>query len=200
MIEVYFDGACEPYNPRGIATFGFIVFRNKKVIKEGYGLACEPFSYKATNNFAEYMGLIKALKFLVIQGLTKEETIVRGDSKLVINQVLGIYSVKSSNLIPLHNIVVELMATFENISFEWIPREKNSLADELSHRAYVEFLDNNPRIVEKIRKALATKKQINFLKRLGYQPYKYMSKRDASRIIRKELNKKLRSIPILNHN
>ena len=66
MIEVYFDGLCEP-NPGGVATFGFVVKRDGKKIHEGHGLAGTPKTPQATNNVAEYTGLIRALEWLVAQ-------------------------------------------------------------------------------------------------------------------------------------
>ena len=38
MIEVYFDGLCEP-NPGGVATYGFVIKRDGKKVHEGHGLA-----------------------------------------------------------------------------------------------------------------------------------------------------------------
>jgi len=37
-IEVYFDGACEPVNPGGIATFGFVIYKSHAPRPEGRGL------------------------------------------------------------------------------------------------------------------------------------------------------------------
>ena len=63
MIEVYFDGACEPVNPKGIATYGYVVYRNGKKIREDCGLV--GIGQGATNNIAEYTALIKALEYLI---------------------------------------------------------------------------------------------------------------------------------------
>jgi ribonuclease HI len=139
MIEAYFDGLCEPKNPGGVATFGFVVYRDGKRVHEGSGLAAAPFSSEATNNVAEYTGLLRALEWLVAQGLQKEKTLVRGDSELVIRQLKGEYKVKSPLLAPLYRKVRELEPEFKALAFEWIPREKNREADQLTNLAYADY-------------------------------------------------------------
>ena len=183
MIVVYFDGACEPINPKGIATYGYVIYRDEQKITEGSGLACEPFSWNSSNNVAEYTALVKALEYLVENGLTDKQVVVRGDSQLVIRQMIGRYSVKSERIKPLYEKAVELTSKFKEIEFEWIPREYNEEADNLSHKAYVEFLDSHPDAVKKIEKYLATEKQIKYLESLGVRVYKYMGKFEASRLI-----------------
>ncbi|WP_243674943.1 hypothetical protein [Vulcanisaeta distributa] len=61
-------GACEPKNPGGVGTYGFLILDEKgNTIHEGYGIACEP-GPGCTNNIAEYTGLVKALEWLVGNG------------------------------------------------------------------------------------------------------------------------------------
>lgn len=129
----YFDGLCEPFNPRGIATFGYIYLNGDKTVK-GYGLASEPWSKESTNNRAEYMGLICLMRSLLDKGI--RDVIIRGDSQLVIKQMKGEYKVKSPNVIGLHAEAQELMKSFHSIILEWVPREQNSEADKLSRIAY----------------------------------------------------------------
>src|SRR6185503_12375044 len=99
-IEAYFDGLCEP-NPGGVATYGFIIKRDGKKAYEGHGLAGTPKTPQATNNVAEYTGLIKALECLLAQKV-RGPIVVRGDSDLILKQVQGLYKVKSALLAPLH--------------------------------------------------------------------------------------------------
>ncbi|MEM2188719.1 MAG: hypothetical protein QXT16_08485 [Candidatus Caldarchaeum sp.] len=40
-VVVYYDGACEPWNPKGVATYGFVIYKNGVKIGEGKGLAAE---------------------------------------------------------------------------------------------------------------------------------------------------------------
>ena len=137
MIEAYFDGLCEP-NPGGVATYGFVVKRDGKKIHEGHGLAGTPKTPQATNNVAEYTGLIKTLEWLLSQK-PKETVIIRGDSDLVIKQVKGLYKVKSGLLAPLHGQVMDLLEKLPDLTIEWIQRERNADADRLTNLAYAEY-------------------------------------------------------------
>jgi ribonuclease HI len=138
-LVVHFDGLCEPKNPGGVATFGFTVERDGRPVHEESGLAARPYSEEATNNVAEYTGVLRALEWLVAEGLEKERVLVRGDSDLVIKQLNGEYKVKSPLLAPLHRKARELALRFPSLRFEWVPREKNRQADALTNRAYAEF-------------------------------------------------------------
>lgn len=137
MIEAYFDGLCEP-NPGGVATYGFVVKRDGKKIHEGHGLAGTPKTPQATNNVAEYTGLIKALEWLALQK-NPGPIVVRGDSDLIIRQVKGEYRVKSALLAPLHRRVKELLEELPGVAFEWVRREQNADADRLTNLAYAEY-------------------------------------------------------------
>lgn len=137
MIEAYFDGLCDP-NPGGVATYGFIIKRNGKKIDEGHGLAGTPKTPQATNNVAEYTGLIKALEWMRAHKI-KDEIVVRGDSDLVIKQVKGEYKVKSALLAPLHGRVKELLEELPELRLEWVQREQNADADRLTNLAYAEY-------------------------------------------------------------
>jgi ribonuclease HI len=137
MIEAYFDGLCEP-NPGGVATYGFVVKRDGKKVHEGHGLAGTPKTPQATNNVAEYTGLLKALEWLLAQKV-KEPVVIRGDSDLIIKQVKGIYKVKSGLLAPLHGQVKDLLEKLPGVTIEWVQRERNADADRLTNLAYAEY-------------------------------------------------------------
>ena len=139
MIEAYFDGLCEPKNPGGVATFGFVVLRGGKTLHEGHGLAATPYSDGATNNVAEYTGVLKALEWFLLQGMDKERIVVRGDSELVVKQLKGEYKVKSPLLAPLYKKVKEAASKFTSLAFEWVPREQNRDADRLTNLAYADY-------------------------------------------------------------
>jgi ribonuclease HI len=139
MLNAYFDGLCEPRNPGGVATYGFVVLRDGKRIHEGHGLAATPYSEGATNNVAEYTGVLRALEWILSQGLEKEPLHVRGDSDLIIRQIKGEYKVKSPLLAPLYSQVRALLPRFSSLTFEWVPREENRDADRLTNLAYAEY-------------------------------------------------------------
>jgi ribonuclease HI len=138
-LTIHFDGLCLPKNPGGVATYGFVAKRGSKTVHEEGGLAAPPYSPEATNNVAEYTGVLKALEWAVQSGLSGETTLVRGDSELVIKQLKGEYKVKSPSIVNLYKRVRELAGKFPSIEFEWVPREKNKEADALTNQAYAEF-------------------------------------------------------------
>ena len=132
---LYFDGACLPRNPGGVATFGWVLEWNGRKVR-GEGIETE----NGTNNVAEYAGLVHGLEKALEKGI--EEIVVRGDSQLVIYQLRGIYGVSSERIRPYYERANQLLGRFRKAHLEWIPREQNSEADELSTKAYVrhEFL------------------------------------------------------------
>ena len=88
-LTMYFDGLCLPKNPGGVATYGFLVKRGTKTIHEEGGLAAAPYTPVATNNVAEYTGVLKALEWALANGMSSETITVRGDSELVVRQIKG---------------------------------------------------------------------------------------------------------------
>jgi ribonuclease HI len=133
LIEGYFDGLCEPKNPGGIATYGYYIKMDHDKI-EGFGLATEPWSKNATNNVAEYTGLLCLL--IKLKGLKIEEATIYGDSQLVVNQLNGIYKIKSQRLVKLFEEINQTIKSFRKIEIKWIPREMNKRADYLTRVAY----------------------------------------------------------------
>ncbi len=87
----------------------------------------------ATNNVAEYRGLIAGLEAAAELGA--REVTVRMDSKLVVEQMSGRWKVKHAAMIPLADRAKRLVAGFDRVSFQWIPRAENSHADRLANLA-----------------------------------------------------------------
>ncbi|WP_158849352.1 bifunctional RNase H/acid phosphatase [Saccharothrix deserti] len=87
----------------------------------------------ATNNVAEYQGLIAGLRAAAEVGASVVD--VRMDSKLVVEQMSGRWKVKHPSMQPLVAQARELARAFERVSYEWIPRERNQLADRLANQA-----------------------------------------------------------------
>lgn len=151
VIEVYFDGLCQPINPGGIACYAFLV-REKEggLLHSGSGVAGKPMSPQSTNNVAEYTALIRALEWLDENGYASRRIEVKGDSRLVIKQMNGEFKVRSKNIFPLFQKAVVLRKKFREISITWVPREQNSEADKLSERAYNNTLIENPSLLDKM--------------------------------------------------
>ncbi|WJK43959.1 bifunctional RNase H/acid phosphatase [Solwaraspora sp. WMMA2056] len=87
----------------------------------------------ATNNVAEYQGLIAGLRAAAELGATAVD--VRMDSKLVVEQMCGRWQIKNPGLRPLAAQAATLVREFDLVSFGWIPREKNKRADALANQA-----------------------------------------------------------------
>jgi ribonuclease HI len=133
VITAYFDGGARG-NP-GPAGFGVhIVDDNGEPIAE----IAEAIGV-ATNNVAEYRGLLAALRWAVDHGVTGLH--VRGDSLLLVQQMRGVYRVKNEGLLPLYREAQHLAAQIGRVTFEHIPREQNKQADRLSNLG----MDQNPR-------------------------------------------------------
>lgn len=88
---------------------------------------------RATNNVAEYRGLIAGLDDALQLGAS--EAAVYLDSKLLVEQMSGRWKVKHPDLIELNAQARRLAARFDAISYSWIPRERNSHADRLANEA-----------------------------------------------------------------
>ncbi|AIJ21149.1 bifunctional RNase H/acid phosphatase [Amycolatopsis methanolica] len=87
----------------------------------------------ATNNFAEYSGLIAGLRAAAEAGATEVD--VRMDSKLVVEQMSGRWKIKHEALKPLAEQARQLAAGFAAVRYEWIPRAENAHADRLANEA-----------------------------------------------------------------
>lgn len=88
---------------------------------------------RATNNVAEYRGLIAGLEEAAKLGAT--EVAVSMDSKLVVEQMSGRWQVKHPDLAALNATARGLASRFGRVSYTWVPREKNSYADRLANEA-----------------------------------------------------------------
>lgn len=89
----------------------------------------------ATNNVAEYKGLIAGLR--AARALDPEagaQVQVRMDSKLVVEQMSGRWKVKHPGMRPLAAEAKEIFPPGQ-VSYEWIPRERNKHADRLANEA-----------------------------------------------------------------
>ena len=136
------------------------------------------------------MALLKTLERLIKLGFSDQKVAVKTDSLLMANQSNERYKVKSSNFFPLYMRVMKLMSRFQDIRVDWVPREENSEADALSRKGYIEYIEENPELLKKYERYLATPRQKKILRELGFEISEYMSKRDASRVIKKHMKKR----------
>ena len=125
MITVYIDGGARG-NP-GPAGYGVRVEDAAgTMIDELYGGLGV-----ATNNVAEYNGLLAALKWAIAHD--QREVHVRSDSELLVKQMRGEYKVKHPGLQPLYAQARLLVVKLDRVRFEHVRRELNKEADRLSN-------------------------------------------------------------------
>ena len=133
-LDVECDGGSRG-NP-GIAGCGSSVLEDDQEVAARW-----EFIAKATNNVAEYQGLINALELAIevakIRGVAAAdlEIQVRMDSKLVVEQMSGRWKIKHPDMKPLAARVKELETTLAAVTYNWVPRAQNKRADELANRA-----------------------------------------------------------------
>jgi probable phosphoglycerate mutase len=87
----------------------------------------------ATNNVAEYSGLIAALRHAAARGA--REVQIRADSELLVKQMRGEYRVKNERLKPLFLEACSLVRRIGHVTFTHVPRVQNAEADRLSNLA-----------------------------------------------------------------
>ena len=125
MITAYIDGGARG-NP-GPAGYGVRVeSADASLIEElhgGLGIA--------TNNVAEYNGLLAALRYAIEHG--HRDVRIKADSELLIKQMRGEYKVKHPGLQPLHKEARQLAMRLDRVTFEHVRREFNKEADRLSN-------------------------------------------------------------------
>ncbi|KAK5832625.1 hypothetical protein PVK06_016427 [Gossypium arboreum] len=87
-------------------------------------------NFFCTNKIAEYEACIMGLRAAIERNVKTLE--VYGDLALVIYQIHGDWEVRGSKLVKYNNLVTELTKEFEEITFNYLPREENQLADALA--------------------------------------------------------------------
>jgi len=132
VFQVTADGGSRG-NP-GPAAYGATISENGRVIAELHA-----FIGTATNNVAEYSGLIAALHYInkLDPGAQIE---VAMDSKLVIEQMSGRWQIKNEGMRALAKDARNAHDP-KLITYRWIPREENSHADRLANKALDERVD-----------------------------------------------------------
>lgn len=120
-----FDG-CSKGNP-GPAGAGAVIYLNGSEIWSRAIYVGE----HETNNMAEYTGLLLGLNEVVRRKI--RVITVKGDSEVVIKQMLGKYKVKSENLLDIYTQAKDLEKHFDKIDYEHVYRHLNIRADALSN-------------------------------------------------------------------
>jgi len=133
---LFFDGGASPNPGCGGGGFYLIDDRGHEITREAVGI----FPYtNVTNNQAEYIGLITGLLEAESQGLRR--LAVKGDSELVINQMNGYYEARSDRIVALNQYANEIERRFQRVTYAWISRQENAVADSLASQGKTEYAD-----------------------------------------------------------
>ena len=128
-INVHADGGSRG-NP-GAAAIGIVIFDDNKNKLEAHKECIG----NATNNVAEYRALLKALQLAAKH--TRKEVHIFMDSELIINQMNGIYKIKSPEMLELFQEVKNYERTFTKVVYNHVRRENKfqMIADKLVNEA-----------------------------------------------------------------
>lgn len=124
-VIIHTDGASRG-NP-GPASIGVHVLSSEDETIYEYG---ETLGIQ-TNNYAEYMAVLKALQLAVTHQV--ESLVLKSDSQLLIRQLIGQYKVKSETLRPIYEQCMQMARELPEVEFLHVRREDNRRADELAN-------------------------------------------------------------------
>ena len=152
LYVVYFDGLCEPCNPGGIVAYGYVIYQDQDALRVKITSDAQIVGEgeEMTNNVAEYSGLLGAACWLnehVVKIKTAHNRVkitIRGDSQIVINQMGGIWEVKSRTSQHFVPLIRKLLDGYD-VTFEWVPREENQEADMFCSMAYKHYCSKQGR-------------------------------------------------------
>ncbi|KAK4383233.1 hypothetical protein Sango_2794500 [Sesamum angolense] len=120
--KMYFDGASQ--------LELYSLYQKEKILPYSFTL-----TQNCSNNVAKYQALILGLEIAV--DAKQLPLKVYGDSQLVVNQLLGLYEIKTPELLPYHNYAKRLIGWLGDVELEHLPRKDNKQADALAKLASI---------------------------------------------------------------
>lgn len=144
-LTLMFDGSCGPTNPDGNVGVGYAIFNSDDgcVVAEGWGYRVYSDEWDNSNNVAEWRALERGVDLLQKCGYTYDKLFVQGDSKLVINQVKGVWRIKEGRY---YEVATRTMSEHRDVlrgaEVSHVYREQNEYCDHLSNR-YIDYLKNS---------------------------------------------------------
>lgn len=137
-VKIFFDGSCDNSKKDNRMGVGIAVYWNGEELEEYNfsGLV----GYNGTSNAAEWSGLI--LSIGILRDLVNKEKVdllktklsIFSDSQLIVNQANGVFEVRNEKLKMYKDLYDSICLSNLHLHYKlcWIPREKNTRADELS--------------------------------------------------------------------
>jgi len=165
QLLLFVDGGCEPKNPGGVATSGWVIFDSKNLTKPlvEHAAVVRDGGSLATNNYGEYKSLCLALKWLS-ENKWRGELTVKADSKLLVEQVSGRWKVNAPHLKSLRQKIWDYLTEiklsivdatnplpaddFNPCHLIWVQRNLNEHANNLCRQAYQEYKNGKTNITE----------------------------------------------------
>lgn len=129
MIRAYFEGSCNPNKDGGLMIYETIIYRDYIEVRERIYILEK---YIASNNIAEYAGLIAVLKWILANYIPNEDIYIFTDSQLVEGQLMKAWNLKSGKYKPYAEHAIKLMNQLKemgnNIQIIWMPIKKEMLS------------------------------------------------------------------------
>jgi len=125
--RLFTDGGARG-NP-GPAAYGFVLETEDGTVLAAEGAAIGD----ATNNVAEYSGLVAGLRRAIELQVPDVEVV--SDSELMVKQMRGEYRVKNEALRDLYEQAIRLADKLGNVEYRHVKRAHNELADRLVNEA-----------------------------------------------------------------
>lgn len=147
MYSLYFDGLYRgnikqkenTLTPLSIMCYGWVICEDGKVIARGHGIYTHHDA--ATSNGAEYLALIEGLDALQDLKVGNTPITVYGDARTVMEQLQGLSQVTSPRIVHLYQKARKLSKRLGHLHWQWIPRNENRAADQLTRHA-LRILEN----------------------------------------------------------
>ena len=132
---VHFDGSIGPSNPDVNAAYGFTVHKDGILLHEEAGKL--PYGPLYSNNSSEFYAFSKGVEHVLPLIVKGDRFFARGDSQLVVNVMRKKWGAKDEKIyypcyVLANNVLKEVYKRGVPVSIDWVPRSKNSKADELS--------------------------------------------------------------------
>lgn len=180
----WFDGACEPVNPGGVGTYGFVVRDAKRLLVRASGVVPDVAGLPMTSNVAEYVALLLLLEWL--DANPGGPVRIEGDSKLVVMQVRGEWNAEAPHLVALRGKCQALVARLPQGSrLVHVGRAANGEADALTHLAYVAAFEQDPGLERRYGPFLASPHQLEECRKAGVPVYAFMGAGEATRLLKR---------------
>lgn len=126
--EAWIDGSFKDvYGQKHIGIGGVLKFENKTIFSFNKHMV----HTEGTSNSAEYLALLEMLHFIVDNKI-KDPVLIRGDSRLVVNQMNNIWDMKQGVYIEYAFAAKKILDSLKNVHIRWTSRHMNKEADYLS--------------------------------------------------------------------